>query len=53
MLGVNLAGGEFGGSATPVYGTTYIYPTTQLDFGHSGGMAERVRPGLWQGDAAF
>ena len=39
MLGVNLAGGEFGGSATPVYGTTYIYPTTQeIDYYNAKGM---------------
>ena len=39
MLGVNLAGGEFGGSATPVYGKTYIYPTTQeIDYYKAKGM---------------
>ncbi len=39
MLGVNLAGGEFGGSATPVYGKTYIYPTAQeIDYYKAKGM---------------
>jgi Ca2+-binding RTX toxin-like protein len=48
MIGVNLAGAEFG-SGRGVYGTDYIYPNaTELDYYHSKGVALIRLPFSWE-----
>jgi aryl-phospho-beta-D-glucosidase BglC (GH1 family) len=48
MIGVNLAGAEFG-SASGVYGTSYIYPTaSELDYFKSEGITLIRLPFMWE-----
>jgi endoglucanase len=49
LLGVNLAGAEFGTNVPGVFGTDYTYPThTEIDYSASKGMNVLRLPFLWE-----
>ena len=49
LLGVNLAGAEFGSNVPGVFGTDYTYPThTEIDYYASKGMGVIRLPFLWE-----
>ena len=49
LLGVNLAGAEFGWNVPGVFGTDYTYPThTEIDYYAAKGMSVVRLPFLWE-----
>src|SRR6201984_3521114 len=49
LLGVNLAGAEFGSNVPGVFGTDYTYPThAEIDYYASKGLGEITLPFLWE-----
>src|SRR4051794_39172885 len=49
LVGVNLAGAEFGTKVPGVYGTDYTYPThAEIDYYASKGMGVIRMPFLWE-----
>ena len=49
LLGVNLAGAEFGSNVPGVFGTDYTYPThTEIDYYAAKGMSVVRLPFLWE-----
>ena len=49
LLGVNLAGAEFGSNVLGVFGTDYTYPThTEIDYYAAKGMSVVRLPFLWE-----
>ena len=49
LLGVNLAGAEFGSNVPGTFGTDYTYPThAEIDYYASKGMSVIRLPFLWE-----
>ena len=49
LLGVNLAGAEFGSNVPGVFGTDYTYPThAEIDYYASKGLGVIRLPFLWE-----
>ena len=49
LLGVNLAGAEFGSNVPGVFGTDYTYPThSEIDYYAAKGMGVVRLPFLWE-----